>query len=67
MYANFRRLVEHCEKFSMPVEIIHQPENEAEEWDIKVYPDGWDGGHYYAAYETLEKAARKILDEMEVF
>ena len=60
------KLIDHCEKNNIPMEITRDPDKDEELWEIKIYPFGWDEGHYYAAYETLEKAANRIMIEMGI-
>lgn len=58
-----QKLIAHCEKYELPLVITYLPDNSPEQWDIIVHVDE---GHFYSAYDTIEKAANKILDEMEI-
>ena len=61
-----QKVLELVEKEEMQLSIEFKPDHHADEcWQVKIYPKNADG-YFFGYYDTLERACKKILKEMDL-
>lgn len=61
-----QKVLELVEKEEMQLKIDYRPDHHHDEtWQVRIYPKNADG-YFFGYYDTLERACKKILQEMEL-
>lgn len=63
----FTQLIDKANEKGFPLLIQFDPNQDEEQWAIKLYPEPDSDAHYYAYNNCLEDAARQLLDELRGF
>lgn len=62
---NVSRLVSRANIKRYRIQIRFDPEQQGEEWEVKLYPDMDDDAHFYAYSSDLNSACKQLLDEVQ--
>lgn len=64
---NLTKLIDKSIEKNCRLQIRFDPEESGEQFGIKFYPEADNGAHFYAYHDSIEEAARIILDELRGF
>lgn len=62
---NVSRLVSRVTAKGYRIQIRFNPEEQGEEWEVKLYPEMDDDAHFYAYSSNLDHACKQLLDEVQ--